>query len=138
MAGQVCQKCGQVIKAGEKIIFEEGKPVHYPTCPEIEGVPWQRWEIISFVHRPKEKRWVAISTAYVFPPVPYETLVSQKAKKSAVELEDMETLLFSPEVGETVGKTRDMGVGVLNHFSTILDYLEERDVASKLKEHLKL
>jgi len=36
MAGQVCEKCGQVIKAGDKIIFEEGKPVHHPYCPAIE------------------------------------------------------------------------------------------------------
>jgi len=136
MAGQVCPKCGEVIKAGQKIIYEEGKPIHL-TCPEIIGIV-QRWEIISFVYRPKEKRWVAISTAYVFPPVPYETLVSQKAKKSAVELEDMETLLFDPGVGETVGKAAAMPVGVLNHFVAILDYLEERDVASKLKEHLRL
>jgi hypothetical protein len=34
MAGQVCPKCGQVIKSGEKIIYEEGKPIHYPSCPE--------------------------------------------------------------------------------------------------------
>jgi len=137
MAGQVCPRCGQVIKSGEKIVYEEGKAIHYPSCPEVEFVA-QRWEIISFVYRPKEKRWVAISTAYVFPPVPYETLVSEKAKKSRVELEDMETLLFDPGVGETIGKTAAMPVGVLSHFQAILDYLEERDLASKLKERLRL
>jgi len=35
MAGEVCPKCGQVIKPGEKIIWVGGRPTHYLICPPI-------------------------------------------------------------------------------------------------------
>lgn len=33
MSGQPCGKCGDIIKAGQPIVYEKGKPIHFPRCP---------------------------------------------------------------------------------------------------------
>jgi len=38
LAGQVCEKCGEVIRSGQKIIFEDGKPAHYVCLPKPSEV----------------------------------------------------------------------------------------------------
>ena len=44
MAGEVCSRCGEVIRSGQKIVYEEGKPTHYPACPV--AIPLKKFRLI--------------------------------------------------------------------------------------------
>ena len=104
-------------------LFSDVKPKGKPKT--VRELGEQQWEIISFVYRPTENKWIAVSTAYVPWMERFETLVSGKAKKFSYDVEGMEALGFSPEVGETVNVHFHYISAVIDHFEAIINALEE-------------
>ena len=79
-------------------LFSDVKPKGKPKT--VRELGEQQWEIISFVYRPSENKWIAVSTAYVPWLERFETLVSGKAKKFPYNVEGMEALGFSQRLAK--------------------------------------
>lgn len=93
--------------------------------PYQEASLRQNWELISFIPMQNPESYKAISTAYVFPPVPFETFLPTSAQKVPEELkvEGLETYIFKNNEpgnrGVDAGKTSVMTGGCYDHFEEI-------------------